>query len=253
MVLTDNSEIGALAESPLSNDLRAKIQSNRAWVNMGFRTRPLGTITIQVTGGDDVTDTYVVKDAGVAIMAAVGWAVSHNATAAAIAVAINAFRDANPTVSNWVATAAADTITLRQVRSGVAGTITVTVVGDAVATPANSGNVSNDTDTWTEFVSGATFDGDLYYELGWSGALAILPGQDLTNARISHAKFYCDGQAFQLWSGGLRANAAATALVQGIPVASVTWTEWLPWLDADVSLIIKVASDEEVLAMAKII
>jgi len=255
----DTTTVGN-APTTIQSPTRGILPTHRGWANTGLRTRPLGTITIQVTGGDDAADTFVVNDAGVAICAAVPWTTSHNATAALIAVAINTFRAANPTVSNWVATAATDTVTMRQLRGGAAGTITVTVVGDAAATPANSGNVSNDTNSWTEFVSGATFDGDLYYELGWSGALAAAYGDnaDLTNARVIDITLMCDGQAVQLWSGGIRANTGATALVQGIPLATTVWAHeklggYLPWLDAALPLAIKVASDEEVLYLVRYI
>lgn len=234
------------------------VPTNRGAVQFGLRTRPLGTITIQITAGSGVA-TWVYREGTTALHAAVTYAVSLANVALLIAQAINA----NAAAHNWVATVSTDTITLRQRRGGASGTIALTATGDAAGAPANSGNPTGDTDTWTEFVSGATFDGDLYYELGWSGALVVggvAPAADvtaygggLTAAVITSLSLYCDGQAFAYWQGGLRASATAAALVQGIPVATATWKLDIPWLDAAQPLVIKVAADEELLYDAKYI
>jgi hypothetical protein len=246
MGLAFDDQVGVLPRDAQGNAL----QLDRGVTQFGVKVRPLGTIAIQLTAGSGAA-TWTYKDNGVAIMAPVTFSANLNTTAALIAVAINAFRLANPTISNWVATASTDTITLRQIRSGAAGTIPLPATGDAAGAPANSGNVSNDTDTWTEFVGGATFDGDLYYEMTWDGSLVLDAGVSLSKAVLRAISLYCDGQAFQYWLGGLRANAAATALIQGIPVASQTWEENIPWLGAVSTFTIKVASDEELLVKAK--
>lgn len=259
MALHPDDKLGTIPRDEFGNI----ISHHRGRVTFGFRYRQLGTQTIQVTGGNDATDTFLPKEGTTNLVsAAVAWTTSHNATAAAIAVAINA----NAANHNWVATVSADTVTLRQRRGRASGTISVTVTNDAAVTVANSGNPTGDTDSWTEFVSGATFDGDQYYEFGWDPATVIDGVLDdetddtdddaataLTGALVTQLRLYCDGQAFRLWMGGLRAAADASALVQGIPVASATWSDWIEWLGATTPLVIKLAADEELLAEAKYI
>lgn len=256
MALAPSDKIGSQP-----HDIMARpIPTNRGRVPFGLRTRPLGTITIQITAGSGAA-TWVYKEGTTALHAAVTYAVSLANVALLIAQAINT----NAAAHNWVATVSTDTITLRQRRGGASGTIALTATGDAAGAPANSGNPTGDTDTWTEFVSGATFDGDLYYELGWSGALVVggvAPGAasgtttyggGLTEAVATAARFYCDGQAFKYWQGGLRADASAAAIVQGIPIATVTWTDFIEWLDCVQPMVIKVAADEELLYEVKYI
>lgn len=243
----DSSPIGQLPSTERYSSAREAIPSLRARVNFGLRIRPLGTITYQVTGGDDSADTFELFAGTTSLVAApVEWTTSHNATAAAIATAINA----NYANHNYLATVSTDTVTIMQRKSGAAPTFSVTEVSDAAGTLANSGNMSNDTDTWTEFVSGATFDGDMYYELSWSGSLLTIQDVDASAARGIDFDCYCDGQAVAFWVGGLR--MASNAIVQGIPLASQTWYHatygnYLPILDTSFPIIIKVASDEELL------
>jgi hypothetical protein len=219
----------------------------RARVNFGLRTRPLGTITYQVTGGDDATDTFDVLAGSTSLLAApVEWTTSHAATAEDIADAINA----NYANHNYLATVSSDTVTIMQRKSGAAPTFSVTEVNDAAGTLANSGDMSNDTDTWTEFVSGATFDGNLYYEISWAGSLLAIEDVNTDNARAVDLDCYCGGQAVTFWVGGLR--TASNAIVQGIPLATATWYhatfgDYLPIMDTSFPVIIKVASDEELL------
>lgn len=230
---------------------------HRGRVNFGLRSRPLGTITIQLTAGT-AGATWLYKEGTTSLHAAVTFDTNLNTTAGLIAVAINAAAATH----NWVATVSTDTITLRQRRGGASGTIALTATLDAAGAPASSGNPTGDTDTWTEFNSGATFDGDLYYEIGWSGTL-VLDGEieesgidkatALTNAMPTQVRLYCDGQAFRMWFGGLRADAAAAAIIQGIPVATATWSDWIEWLGATTPFVLKVASDEEVLCEIKYI
>lgn len=242
-----SSGLGHLPESNLSATFKSKVQAFRGFLTAGLKTRPLGTITIQVTAGNDVTDTYVVKDNSVAIMASVGWAVSHANTAGLIATAINAYADANPTISNWVAEVTTDTVTIRQRRSGTAaGTITCTVVGDAAVTIPNAGNVSNDTNTYTPFYSGGTFDGDLYYELAFDASLALHAFNDAAGEITSPAPqlidvdFIVTGQAAKFWSGLHTVNNVIT---DGYTLAADTKSEKLPWVNGEGTLIIKIAAD----------
>lgn len=231
-----------------------RFQNYRGCVQFGLRARALGTITIQITAGSGAA-TWVYKEGTTALHAAVTYAVSLNNVALLIAQAINA----NASAHNWVATVSTDTITLRQRRGGASSTITLTATGDAAGAPANSGNPTGDTNTWTEVVSGVVFDGDLYYELGWSGALVVggvAPGADtgttgygggLTNAMMGALSLYSNGQAFAYWMGGLRALADASALAAGIPIVTVTWTDFIEWLDCVQPFVIKVAADNTAL------
>lgn len=223
--------------------------ANRGCVNMGLRSRPLGTITIQITAGSG-SATWLYKEGTIALHAAVTYNTSLANTALLIAQAINT----NASAHNWVATVSTDTITLRQRRGGASGTITLTATGDAAGAPANSGNPTGDTDTWTEVLSGAAFDGDLYYELGWSGALVVggvdasgSYGGGLTNAVLSTIDLYSDGQAMQIWQGGLRAISTAASIATGLPVASAAWSGELDWLNCAQPLVIKVAADNTAL------
>lgn len=244
---TMTAGLGHLPETNLSASFKSKIQAFRGFLTSGLKVRPLATQTIQVTGGNDVTDTFVVKDNSVAIMAAVGWAVSHNNTAALIATAINAYADANPTVSNWVAEVATDTVTIRQRRSGLAaGTISCTVVGDAATTIANAGNPSNDTNTYTPFYSGGTFDGDLYYELAFDATLALHAFNDANGEITSPAPmlldidFYIVGQSGKFWSG---LQTVSNVITDGYTLAADTKSEKLPWVNGEGTLIVKIAAD----------
>jgi hypothetical protein len=245
-------ELGRLPETTRSTQFAAPIQTNRGWTNLGLRLRALAVWTFQVTGGTSSpgVNTFNLTVAGASILGGtVDWTTSHNATALLISIAVNA----NSGSTGLMATNTTDTVTIRQITGG-ALTITKVVAGDAAGTLAQS---TAGTDTWTAFVSGATFDGDLYYQLGWSGALVTEAGSlgtDMTNARLTSIDLYCDGQAFQLWSGGLRATATTNAaIIQGISTATATWLRDLPWFNTDIPLIIKVAADEELLYIAKFV
>lgn len=241
----DTSPLGQLPSTERSSSAREAIQAYRARVNFGLRSRPLGSGTIEVTGGAAGTDTFDPQVNGVSLVSApVAWTTSHNATATAIATAINA----NYANHNYVATVSADTVTVMQRKSGaITGSLATVVAANATTTDTD---FSNDTDTWTEFVSGATFDGDLYYELSWSGALLAIEDVTTTNLRAVDLTCYCDGQAVAFWVGGLR--TASNAIVQGIPLATATWYHathggYLPMLDTSLPIIVKIASDEELL------
>jgi len=248
MVYTDPNEIGHLPTSPKPSSLSDPIETYRARVNVGLRRRAIGRWTFQVTGGDDAADTFDFTVGGVSILSApVAWTTNHNTTAAAIATAINA----NAANNNYFATVSTDTVTIRQRKSG-AVTITKVVVGDAAGTLTAA---FASTDTWTEFVSGATLDGDEYYELSWSGALLTIQGVDTDNARAVDLDFYCDGQAVTFFT---EIRTASNAIVQGLPLATATWlhaTYGAPWpfFDRNIPFIIKLAADEELLYTVGII
>lgn len=246
--------LGSLETTPQGGPYESVVPTLRARPTIGLRTRPLGTITYEVTGGDNAADTFDMLAGGVSLVAApVAWTSSHGTTAAAIATAINA----NFAAHNYLATVSSATVTIMQRRSGAAPTFSVTEVGDAAGTLGGSGNMTGDTDTWTEFVSGATFDGALYYELGFSGALLAVENLPATPLRAVNIDFYCDGQAVTFWVGSFR--AAGNAIVQGLPLATATWlhtTYGSVWpflktadvdLNTDIPFIIKVAADEELL------
>lgn len=237
----------------LVRDARGTVaQHYRGCVQFGLRSRPLGTITITITAGSG-SATWLYKEGTTALHAVVTYDTSLANTALRIAQAINN----NASAHNWVATVSTNTITLRQRRGGVSGTITLTATGDAAGAPANSGNPTGDTDTWTEVVSGTAFDGDLYYELGWSGELVVggvAPASDvtsygggLTNAIMGAISLYSNGQAFDYWMGGLRAISTAASLASGIPIASATWSDFIDWLNCAQPLVIKVAADNTAL------
>lgn len=257
---------GHLAES---NNTGAKfkdsVSAHRGMSMIGLRHRPLATGTIQVTAGtaDPGVNTVTAVVGTEAISVTVDWVTSHTATAQDLAQAIN---DAALDISagglghNYVATSATDTVTVRQRSSGAitTGALDGTVAGDVTTTDVD---FSIDTNTWTEHVSGATMDGDLYYELGFSGDLlfasdigtaangdALVPGDIM----LVDVRIHVDGQAWAYYTGGLRANAAASALVQGLQVADGA-AELIEWLGAQGRLIIKLAADDELLYKARYI
>jgi hypothetical protein len=245
MAFTDATSPGQLLNTPLQSALVSPVQTYKARVTFGLRSRPLGSGTIEVTAGtDDTPNTIQATVNGVAISAVVEWVTSHAATAAALATSINA----NYASHNYVATVSSAVVTVMQRKSGaITGALAATVGGDVTATVVD---FSGDTDTWTEFVSGATFDGALYYELSWSGALLTVAGFDASTARSLNVDLYCDGQALAFWVGGLR--TAANVIVQGLPLATATWLHttyggYWPLVGSDYPFIVKVASDEELL------
>ena len=243
MALTDYSEIGQLPTSPLPTNLSAAVGTYRARVTTGLRTRPLATGTIQVTTAG-AADTFDPKVNSVSLVSApVVRDTNINTTAAAIATAINA----NAANHNYFATVSTDTVTVRQKKSGaITGALATTVTGTGATTTTD---FSIDTDTWTEFVSGATFDGNLYYELSWSGALLTIQGVGADTARAVDIDFYCDGQALTFWT---EIRTASNVIVQGLPLATATWLHatyggaW-PFFDRNIPLIVKLAADEELL------
>lgn len=220
--------------------LGTPVQTTRGWTNSGLRSRPIGRWTFLVTAGAAGTDTFSFTANGVAIVSApVAWTTSNAATATAIATAINAYS----ATSGFYATVSSETVTIRQ-RSSGAVTMAKVVAGDADGTLTAAFASS---DTWTELLSGATFDGDEYYELSWSGALVVdvTRGVDLSDAIAESVRLYCDGQAFLLWSGK-GVQTAGNVILSGHPVASATWTNRLPWLSG-LPLTIKVAADAPLL------
>lgn len=238
---------GTLAVTGKQESMEHGIQAYRGTSNLGLRSRPLGTGTIQVTAGtlSAGVNTITAVVNSVAISDVIDWGTSHDATAAALAVSINAFANGAGADHDYVATVTTDTVTVRQRSSGaIVGSLTATVGGDVTATVVD---FANDTDTWTEHVGGATFDGDLYYELGFDSTL-IYAGDFAARADIMliDTRILVDGQAWEWYMNGIRANAAATALVQGVQVATATY-ELIEWLDAQAQLVIKVVSDEELL------
>lgn len=239
---------------PVSDKLRSlehAIQAIRGVTNFGLRVRQLGEGTIQITAGTSGAGTNKVKALvdGTDISAFVDWTTSHAATAALLAVAINAFADASGTEHNYVATVSSATVTVRQRTSGaITGSLTATVGGDVAATVVD---FSGDTDTWTEHVSGAAFDGDKYYQLGFDSTL-IFDADFAANADIllRDIRLYVNGQAWAYWANGFRAIIGATALEPGIPIATVTF-ESIEWLAAGNLLVIKVAADATLYYVAR--
>lgn len=231
--MTDLSALGRLPESDKSHSLAHGIQTPRGWTGYGLRKRVMGRWTYQVTAGTaGLPNTHNLTVGGASICGgAVTQAASNNATATAIATAVNA------ALNNYIATVSTDTVTIRQRKTAGAVTITKVVAGDAAGTLTA---VTASTDTYTEHTSGATMDGDEYYELTWSGALCA--EVDLTNARLVDMRLYVSGQAFQLWAGGTR--SASNVILAGDPTAAATWTEALPWMDATFTWVIKLAADD---------
>lgn len=250
MARNPSSDIGKLLLSERS-PTTAPVQAYRARVNFGLRTRPLGVYTFELTAGsNDAANTYQLTDAsGTGLVATPVQATGTTTTdATSFATAVNS----NYAAHGWWATVSSSTVTLTQRKSG-ADALTKVVTGDAAGTLSST---TATTDTWTEFVSGATFDGDLYYELSWSGALLAIKDVDTDNARAIDLNCYCDGQGVTFWTGGLR--TASNAIVQGIPLATATWYhathgDYLPIADSEIPVIIKLAADEELLYSVGII
>lgn len=218
------------------------MQTRRNWVNDGLRSRVLARWTYQVTGGTNAApNTHNLTSGGSSILGgAVQQAASNNATATAIATAVNA----NTATTGLFATVSTDTVTIIQGKSG-AQTLVKVVAGDATGTLTAA--VAS-TDTWTEVVPGATFDGNEYYELSWSGALVVSTalGVNLRGAVPMFIRLRVTGQAFQLWSGrGIR--APSNTVLTGNETAADTWTNSLPWTNASVPLLIKLAADAPML------
>lgn len=244
--MADPRITGELAVSGKQTSLEHGIQAYRGVTQLGLRSRPLASGTIQITAGtaDPGVNTVQAFIGTVAISAVVDWITSDDATAEDLAIAINVHA-AITTTNNAVAIVSTDTVTVRQRSSGAEDALSATVAGDVTTTDVD---YSIDTDTWTEHVGGATFDGDQYYELGFDASL-IYDGDlsDAANIMLIDTRLFVDGQAWQYWMNGIRANAAASALVQGLPVATVVW-ELIEFLGAQATFIIKLAADEELLA-----
>lgn len=250
MAYTDPTETGQAPSTPVPSSFAAPLQTHRDWTNFGLRSRPIGRWTYQVTGGtEDPANTHdiTVGSGGTSLVGTpVATGASASATATAIATAINALT----ATTGYYATVSTDTVTIRQRKSG-AITLVKVVAGDATATLSAAFASS---DTWTEHLSGATFDGNEYYELSWSGALVVdaAQGTNLTNARLTHIRFKATGQAFELWSGE-GVITSANVILAGDPTAADTWTEDLPWMDGAVPKTIKVAADAVLAYHAKYI
>lgn len=214
------------------------IPTHRGWTNFGLRSRPIGRWTFQITGGTaGAANTYDITVAGVSLTGTpVVCTATPNTDAASFATAVNA----RTATTGVYATVNTDTVTLRQRKSG-ALTFTKVVTGDATATLTAAFASS---DTWTEALSGATFDGNEYYELSWLGSLVVdaAQGTDLTNAMPVSVRLKVTGQAFELWSGE-GVITASNVILAGDPTAADTWTEDLPWLNGTLPLTIKIAAD----------
>lgn len=239
--------LGHLAESNQSGSFKDAIQQLRGVTNFGLSSRLLATGTIQITAGtaDPGVNTVQAFVDGVAISGIVDWITSDDATAQDLAQSINALGGSH----NYVATSATDTVTAMQRTGGaIAGPLAATVAGDVLTTDVD---FSGATDAFTEHVSGATFDGTDFHELGFTPSVL----RDLTNpsdALLVDLNIFVDGQAWQYWMGDIRADAAAAAIVQGLQVATVVF-ELVEWLGAQSSFVIKLASDEELLYKARYI
>lgn len=247
---------GHLAESNRSAAFKDPVQAFRGMTQHGLQSRPLATGTIQVTGGEAGTDTFLPTIGGVAIVErAVEWTTSHAATATEIASNINAWRDANAANGIYViATVSGDTVTVMQYKSGAIGTLDCTVDGDATTTDTD---FSGDTNTWSEHVSGATFDGDKYYELWWDpsnieDALDAAGNVvDMTDAMLLDIKFQTAAQTFLLWTGGIR--TASNAIVNASPAFAAGAWKTIEWLNAGFPIIIKLAADATLYVEARYI
>lgn len=244
-IMADPRIPGTLAVTGKQTSLEHGIQAYRGVTNFGLRVRPLAPGTIQITAGTSSAGVNTVRAFvnSVAISLEVDWTTSHAATAALLAVAINLGANGadGGTPHNYVATVSTDTVTVRQRSSGaVTGALTATVGGDVLATVVD---FSIDTDTWAEHVSGAAFDGDEYYEIGFDSSLIFdADFTDAANILLIDTRFYVNGQAWEYWANGFRAIAAATALEPGIPIATVTF-ELIEWLNAGGLLVFKLAAD----------
>lgn len=238
MGFTDPTEVGQAPSTPIPTALASILDTHRGWTNAGFRTRPIGRWTYQVTGGTNAApNTHNLTVGGTSILGgAVQQGASNDATATAIATAVNA----QTATTGFYATVSSATVTIRQRASG-AKTIVKVVAGDATGTLTAAFASS---DTWTEIHSGATLDGDEYYQLSWSGALVIdtPTSVDLTNARITHWRLNTVTVTAQLWSGK-GVQTAANAILAGNIYAADQWTHLLPWLDASLPVTIKLSAD----------
>lgn len=246
MALHPDDKIGTIPRDQFTSAVNAY----RARVTTGLRYRGIGRWTFQVTAGtaDPGVNTIALTADGTNITGGtVDWITSNNATAEDIADAINA----NSGTTGFFATVSTDTVTIYQKRSG-AVVMAKVVAGDADGTLTAA---FASTDTWTEFVSGATFDGNEYYELSFSGALMKIDGVTTDEAQAADIDLYCDGQAFTFWT---EIRTAANAIVQGLPMATATWLHatyggYWPIIDPDIPFIIKLAADEELLYSVGII
>lgn len=243
---------GHLGESNNSGTFKDPIPFDKGLSHHGLRTRPLAPGTIEITAGtlSAGVNTVTATVNGIDISAVIDWGTSHAATATALGVSINAFAN-GATPHNYVATVAAAVVTIRQRTSGaITGALAAVVGGDVTTTDVD---FTIDTDTWTELVSGATQDGNEYYELGFDGGLVYdgdLAGSD--DMFITSIEILVDGQAWAYYMNGLRANATASALVPGAPIATAVF-EKVEWLGAQANFIIKLAADEELLYKARYI
>ena len=211
---------------------------HRGWTNYGLQKRVMGRYTFQITGGSNgAGNTYDLTANSVSLVGTpVASTGTPNTDAASFATAVNA----RTSVTGFYATVSTDTVTVRQ---GISGAVTMAkvVTGDATATLA-TGVAS--TDTWTEHLSGVSFDGDEYYQIRWLNTLVVSTpqGTNLTGATCTAIKIKVTGQAFELWNGR-GVETSSNTILAGDPTAADTFTEDLPWVNCATPMTIKVAAD----------
>lgn len=222
------------------------IPTRRGVLTAGLTYQVHGKGTIQVTGGNDATDTFQPKVNSVAIVAApVVWATSHAATATAIAVAINAFYLANYSAASaqagtlyYFATVSTDTVTVHQVNAGtITGALICTVVNDAAATVVD---FAGDTDTPVAIYAGITsVPTGNYLTLAFDEA-QLLWMTAAQRSRIAPVALLPDNaQAFELFAGRLEPGASGAAPAGRTITANAT--REIPWMDADTLMVISTA------------
>lgn len=225
-----------------SDPLQA-VNAERGWLNAGLTYKVHEKATYQVTAGAAGTDTFTPKIAGTAIVSgAVAWTSSHNATATAIATAINANRATNFTNGFYVlATVSTDTVTIHYLQwkdvSADVGSFTMTVANNADGTLVDFTGYSA---TPVEIQPGITSvpTGNLL-TLNWDSAYCYLE-TDAVNALIT-TLYPGAAQAFEYFRGTVPVPTTPQAAPVGSTYAT-TELKGIPWVGAQGSLIIYPAS-----------
>lgn len=247
---------GHLAETNISAVFKQAVGAFRGRTEHGLQYRKLATGTVQLTAGTGGgAATYNIKIGGVSISGTVAFNTSLNQTATDLATAINAAKATNAAAGLYVvATVSTDTVTVRQYKGGALGALATTVGGDGTTTDTD---FSGDTNTWTEHVSGATFDGDAYYELWWDPSdipdMVDADGNtvDMADAMLLDLKLQTAAQTFLLWSGDIR--MASNAIVNAGPAFAAAAWKTIEWLDAGYPVLIKLAADDTLYVEARYI